>query len=796
MASDRTPRSVTDLSRRGFLAGASGVFGALTFGSLPAFADRSASASRPDGPPGAVGQDPSALTLWYPSPADPAAMIQQALPVGNGRLGALVGGDPGHDVLYVADASMWTGGRNGSLGSDGQFPYASTDFGTFTLLADVAVDVPDHALSQVVDYRRELDLTGGVVRSSYRKGTTMFRREVFASEPDDVVVIRLTREGPDTYSGTSSLTGRHGETTQAGRGDVGFGDAFDNGLRYAAVLTATAPDGTVSVAGDHVTFDGCSEVVLVVSSGTNYRADPALDYQDARLDVLALARKKAHAAAAVPGARLLHTHQADYGSLFDQFGVDFGTSSAAQRALDTWSRLNERASSGTPDPELEAAYLQFGRYLMICGSRGHLPLSLQGLWLDRNDPAWMSDYHTDINLQMNYWLADRAGLSQCFDALAEYCLAQAPAWTELTQQLFDDPRNGFRNSSGKVAGWTVAISTNIWGGDGWWWHPAGGAWLCNSLWHHYEYTADRGYLERIYPLLKGACEFWQARLITTTVDGRQVLIDDSDWSPEQGPTDAKGITYAQELVWDLFGHYVQATELLDRDRDYGRVIGDLRSQLYLPQVSPKTGWLEEWMTPDNLGDPQHRHLSPLFGLFPGDRITVEDSPRWLVDGAWALLTARGMQSFGWGCAWRSLCWSRLKDAEKAYELVTTNLAPSIHNSNGTAPNFFDIYSFGSSSSTFQIDANFGTPSAMVEMLLYSRPGLIELLPALPTAWATSGEVTGIGARGGFVVDVQWRDGRVTRARIRSVGGRRTSVRMGQRTHDVTLRPGQAITLRG
>jgi alpha-L-fucosidase 2 len=236
--------------------------------------------------------------------------------------------------------------------------------------------------------------------------------------------------------------------------------------------------------------------------------------------------------------------------------------------------------------------------------------------------------------------------------------------------------------------------------------------------------------------------------------------------------------------------------LLGRDRDYGQVIGDLRSRLYLPQVSPKTGWLEEWMTPDNLGDPQHRHLSPLFGLFPGDRITVEDSPGSLVDGARALLTVRGMQSFGWGCAWRSLCWSRLKDAEKAYQLVTTNLAPSIHNSNGTAPNLFDIYSFGSSASTFQIDANFGTPSAMVEMLLYSRPGLIELLPALPAAWAASGEVTGIGARGGFVVDLQWQDGRVTRARIRSVGGRRTSLRMGRRTRDVTLRPGQSVTLRG
>jgi alpha-L-fucosidase 2 len=202
------------------------------------------------------------------------------------------------------------------------------------------------------------------------------------------------------------------------------------------------------------------------------------------------------------------------------------------------------------------------------------------------------------------------------------------------------------------------------------------------------------------------------------------------------------------------------------------------------------------MTPDNLGDPTHRHLSPLFGLFPGDRITVDRSPARLLDGARALLTARGMESFGWGCAWRAICWARFKDGEKAYEEVRTNLAPSVHNSNGTAANLFDIYSFGSSSSTFQIDANFGTPTAMIEMLLYSRPGVIELLPALPAAWSDSGRVRGLGARGGFVVDLEWRRGRVRRATVRSVGGRRTELRLNGTSRTLHLRPGQAVTLRG
>ncbi|HET6857842.1 MAG TPA: glycoside hydrolase family 95 protein, partial [Streptomyces sp.] len=232
-----------------------------------------------------------------------------------------------------------------------------------------------------------------------------------------------------------------------------------------------------------------------------------------------------------------------------------------------------------------------------------------------------------------------------------------------------------------------------------------------------------------------------------------------------------------------------------RDAAYARTIGGLQERLYMPEVSPKTGWLQEWMSPDNLGETTHRHLSVLMGLFPGDRIRPDASPRELIDGTTALLTARGTESFGWANAWRALCWARLKDAEKAYQLVANNLRPSVKSSNGSAMNLFDIYQVESDRGIFQIDANFGTPAAMIEMLLYSRPGHIELLPALPAAWAQSGSVTGVGARGGFVVDVAWQDGKVREARIRSVGGRTTQVTSGGVTHEVTLRPGQSVTLR-
>ncbi|HEY3467954.1 MAG TPA: glycoside hydrolase N-terminal domain-containing protein [Amycolatopsis sp.] len=757
-------------SRRTFFKLGGAVGAGLAFSGIPPFA-ASAEVLRP-----AVADlvpDDRATTLWYPAPAAEDKIIEQGLPIGNGRIGALVGGDPAADFLYLADASLWTGGANDVLEDDGQFPYEREKFGTLGLLAKVRISVPAH--TGVTDYRRTLDLSNGVVVITYRHQGVRYRREYFASHPDDVVVIRFSG-GPVT--GSVSLEPTRGETMSG----EGFTGTFGNGLKYACA----ASGGT--------TFSGSRDVVVVLSGGTNYVPDAARKFLDASLDPLALAKDKAAKALRAGGDALLATHVADYRRLYDRMSVDLGRSPSSKRALDSWSRLVARHDDpATPDPELEASYLQFGRYLTITGSRDGLPMGLQGLWQNNNTPDWMSDYHTDINLQMNYWLADRAGLPGSFTALADYCLAQLPVWTDSTKRLFNDPRNRFRNTSGKVAGWAVAFSTNIYGGSGWWWHPGGNAWLCNSLWDHYAFTQDKAYLARIYPLLKGAAEFWDARLVTTTVDGREVLVDDHDWSPEHGPQDARGITYAQEIVWDLFEHYREAVAVLGRDRAYGDRIAGLQRKLYLPKVSPASGWLEEWMTPDNLGETTHRHLSPLIGFFPGDRIAADTSPPELLDGVRNLLVARGMDSFGWATAWRSACWARLKDADRAYQLLLTVLRPSVANGNGTAPNFFDMYSQGSYT-IFQIDANLGAPTAMVEMLVYSRPGVIELLPALPSAWAASGRVTGIGARGGFEVDLSWRDGKVTRAVIRSVGGTRTEVRAGAWRRMITLRPGASVTV--
>lgn len=787
--------AVPTSSRRNFLRLAGAAGGGLAFaGGLYPFTAH-ADPIRPS----SVDMVPEgkATTIWYRTPAVEANIIQEALPVGNGRLGALIGCDPADDFVYLTDGSFWTGGRNDTLTDDGQLPYGKDDFGSFGLLAKLRIALPGHSGDAMSDYRRQLDLSNGVVSATYRHRGTRYRREVYISHPDDVVVIRLTGDGKHT--GTVSLSGTHDETTSGGNGQLSIAGALGNGLRYAAAVTAASDTGKVRVDGDKIIFVDCHELLIVLCGGTDYSPDATKNYREPATDPLAVARGKVSAAAKVSATQLLNTHVADYQRLYNRFTIDLGKSSPVQRSLDSWSRIAVRyTDKSTPDPELEATYVQYGRYLTITGSRDWLPMNLQGLWVHNNNPDWYADYHTDINVQMNYWLADPAGLGENSHALAKYCVSQLPVWTDVTKRLYNNERNRFRNSTGRIAGWAIAFSTNIYGGSGWVWHPSGNAWLCNSLWRHYEYSQDRDYLELIYPVLKGAAEFWQARLITTTVtdpDGtsREVLIDDSSWSPEHGP-DRKGNTYAQELAWELFEEFKVASGTLHRDVELAADLAAMQDKLYMPKVSPKTGWLEEWMSPDNLGETTHRHLSPLIGLYPGDRISADTSPAALLDGVRALLTARGMDSYGWACAWRSLCWSRLKEAEKAYQLYLTILRPSLNNGNGSSANWFDMYSQGSYT-IFQIDANLGGSTAALEMILYSRPDVIELLPALPHAWAAKGSVSGVGARGGFEVDLSWRNGKATEATVHSVGGTTTELRAGDFRKRINLKPGKSVTVR-
>lgn len=720
-----------------------------------------------------------AILFKYDSPAVESSIQFQGLPIGNGRLGALVGGASEKEVLYLNEITLWSGSKNIVDPA-----YTTTGMGTYLTLGRLDIDLPGHA--GATSYQRSLDISNAIVRTQYSVGGKTYTREVFSSFPDNVIVIRLTSQD-GTYNGTVSLVDGQGtKTVGESNNALSFSGAVNgSGERYISYMTVVPDAGIASLdaANARITLQNCPALTIILAARTDYNGRYVDNYLTG-IDPRGAAITDVTNAGVLKYDDLLGRHVRDYRALFGRMELNLGKSTAAQNALTIPKRLLARqTSSAVTDPELDAMYVQFGRYLMISSSRGPLPANLQGLWNTTNNPPWMADYHTNINVQMNYWLTDRAALPECHQPFVEYVTGQFPSWVQSTKNHFNDAANAnYSNSSGKVAGWTVATSTGIYGSLGWDWCPAANAWYCRTLWNHYEYTLDKIYLARIYPVMKSACEFWQARLIRDPATG--LLIDDKDWSPEHGPAKQLGITFAQELVWDLFTNYVTASGLLGKDADFAQTIANMKAQLYLPQVSPSTGQLQEWKDDSVTGEREHRHLSPLIGWFEGERITLDSDPK-LVAGVRALLTARGFDSMGWGLAWRIACWAHFHEAAACYSMVSKLLRYSEGNDgvNGTFANMLDAYQ----GYVFQIDANFGGPAAILEMLLQSRMDRITLLPALPSQWGT-GSVTGLRAKGGFAVDLAWADGVLSSVTLTSVGGARTALQYGNVLRAVAIQP--------
>ncbi|MGH8779753.1 glycoside hydrolase family 95 protein [Paraburkholderia sp.] len=732
-----------------------------------------------------------ALLFRYDTPAVESSIQFQGLPVGNGRLGAMAGGASEQEVLYLNEITLWSGTRDVV-----DLAYTTTGMGTYLSLGRLYIDLPAHA--GATNYQRSLDISNSVVRTQYSVGGKTYKREIFSSFPDNVIVIRLSSHG-GTYNGTVSLfdgqgTQTIGESNQA----LSFSGAVSGSGELYSTYALVVPDAGVAslnAANAQITLQNCPGLTIFVAARTDYNGRYVDNYLTGINPHDAVAADARNAASRRYGD-LLERHVRDYRALFGRMDLDLGKSSDTQNALTIPERLLTRQlNPSAADPELEAMYVQFGRYLTISSSRGSLPANLQGLWSTTNNPPWMADYHTDINIQMNYWLADRAGLPECQQPFVDYVTGQLPSWVQSTKNHFNDAANvNYSNSSGKVAGWTVEISTGIYGSLGWDWSPPASAWYCRTLWNHYEFTLDRAYLARIYPVMKSACEFWQARLIRDPVSG--LLIDDKDWSPEQGPHQQLGITFAQELVWDLFTNYGTASQLLGMDAAFASTIATMKSQLYLPKVSPTTGQLQEWMDDSIVGETGHRHLSPLIGWFEGERITLDSDPK-LVAGVKALLLARGFDSFGWGLAWRIACWAHFNDAATCYSMIPKLLRYSEGNDgvSGTFANMFDAYALSSNSSAFQIDANFGGPAAILEMLLQSRMDRITVLPALPSQWGT-GSVKGLRAKGGFMVDLKWNHGALSSVKVTSVGGTRTALQYGSRVKAIAMRANDTVRFDG
>jgi alpha-L-fucosidase 2 len=695
----------------------------------------------------------SPYVLWYNEPA--AAGMNEALPLGGGKFGGLIYGEPGRERVVLNESSFWTGTEISSDDYD--------KMGSYQMLGELLVEMPGH--TNVAEYRRALDIGTAIYTSSYRVGDVVYRREAFASHPAGVMAMRFSADKPAALNGTVMLMGTHAEKTQSDDKSLTFSGSLSNGLKYETKLIAIPDGGSIRAGEGKLEFTGCNSITLLVAAGTDYVMDYDRHYRGD--DPHAAIERQLMEAAKRSIDSLKSTHIEDFQSLFNRVALSFGTTPADRLALPTDKRKVIYSEKGG-DPNLEETLFQYGRYLMIsCSRPGGLPANLQGLWCDSNTPAWHSDYHANINIQMNYWPAEPANLSECHTTLFDLITSQLPAWRKATaaEKRFDTP-------TGQSRGWAVRTSHGIHGDQGWQWDVTANAWYCQHFWLHYAFTGDKSWLKNVaYPVMKETCEFWEASL-KKLPDGR--LVVPNGWSPEHGPTE-DGVSYCQQIVWDLFNNYVAASEALDMDADYRAKVAGMRDALLGPKIG-KWGQLQEWMVDRDDVNDHHRHTSHLFAVYPGQQISPTATPEFAAAAKKSLI-ARGEDSDSdvreWSFAWRCSLYARLRDGENAHRMLQMLLADR-----NTCKNLFGMHP------PMQMDGNFGITAGICEMLLQSHAGEIELLPALPTAWP-SGKVTGLRARGGFTVDIEWKDSKVTSFAIHSPTPRQVKVRVNEEIKVVT-----------
>jgi alpha-L-fucosidase 2 len=749
--------------------------------------------------------------LWYDKPA---ARWTEALPVGNGRLSAMVFGGASQERLQLNEGTLWAGGPYDPVNPEakealpqvrrlvneakyreaarlisakvmakplGQMPYQT--------VGDLLLAFP--GATNAEQYRRELDLDTAITSVSYASDGVRHTREVFASVPDNVIVVRLTADKRGALSFTASMrtpmkaaVETDGNDTLVMRGTGGSSGGISGQLKYQARVKIIADDGTIAAEAGKITVTKANEVTLLITAATSYKK-----FDDVSGDPESIVKQQLAFAAKKTLAILRADHVANHQALFRRVTLDLGQSEAIK--LPTDERIRRFADGN--DPQLAALYYQFGRYLLIsCSRPGGQPATLQGLWNESLNPPWQGKYTININTEMNYWPAASGNLAECVEPLVAMVEDLTVTGARTAQRMYG------------ARGWVVHHNTDLWrasapiDGPNWGMWPSGGAWLSLHLWDRYEFSGDKAFLKRIYPVLKGASEFFLDTL--QEEPKHKWLVTNPSISPENGhPFGAAvcaGPAMDQQILRDLIANTIKAAETLGVDSELRTQLAATRARLAPDQIGG-VGQLQEWLEDWDMkaGERQHRHVSHLYGLYPGRDIHRRDTPE-LAAAVKKSLELRGDKATGWATAWRLCLWTHLGDGDHAFQILRHLLSPGL-----TYPNMFDTHP------PFQIDGNFGGAAGISEMLMQSRLGTvataqhptvkpkIEILPALPKAWPT-GSVKGLRARSGFEVDATWKDGKLVETTVRALQGGSAQLRCGAATKDITLAKGEVFSWNG